>query len=80
MAAKDPVITHETREISYTFTETDFKFILAMSMIALFFIMMVIPLAMGNETLFKDVAAIMTGFVGTILGYYFGSKKEQPKE
>ena len=72
--------TNETREISYVFTETDFKFVIAIAMIAIFFVMMLIPLLMGNETLFKDVAAIMSGFVGTILGYYFGSKKEQPKE
>jgi len=72
--------TNETREISYVFTETDFKFVIAIAMIAIFFVMMLIPLLMGNETLFKDVAAIMTGFVGTILGYYYGSKKEQPKE
>jgi len=76
---KAPEITHETREISYSFTETDFKFVIAIAMIVIFFIMMIIPLAYRDETLFKDVAAIMTGFVGTILGYYFGSKKEQPQ-
>jgi hypothetical protein len=37
--------------------------------------MLLIPIATNNLELLKTVAAVMTGVVGTILGYYFGSKK-----
>ncbi len=78
--AQDAKVSQETREITLSWNETDFRFFIALAVIIVFFIMLIIPVATSNEALFKDVAATMTGFVGTIIGYYFGAKKEQPKE
>jgi hypothetical protein len=57
--------------------EADRKFILAMVVIIAFVIMLLVPLATNNSTLFTTVATAMSGLVGTIIGYYFGSEKTQ---
>lgn len=76
MSAKKALVSEETREIATVLNETDYRFILAFSMIVIFFIMLIIPIAYGKIEDFKTIAGTMTGFVGTILGYYFGTKKE----
>lgn len=56
-------------------TDADRKFILALVVIVAFIIMLIIPLAMNETTLFTTVATALSGLVGTIIGYYFGSEK-----
>ena len=75
--AKEAVVTVETRKIETRINEADRKFILASVVIVAYVIMLIIPIVMTNAALFKDVAATTSGFVGTIIGYYFGTKKER---
>lgn len=70
-ATDELVITQQTA------LETDFKFIIAIIVIAAFIVMLAIPLARNQDTLFSTVATAMTGIVGTIIGYYFGSNTTQ---
>jgi hypothetical protein len=65
----------ETIEQPRMVTEADRKFILALVIIVAFVIMLLIPLARGDSTLFTTVATALSGLVGTIIGYYFGSEK-----
>ncbi len=74
--AKEALVTVETRKIQTRINEADRKFILALVVIVAYAIMLVIPILRSNLDLFKDIAATMSGFVGTIIGYYFGTKKE----
>ena len=74
--AKEAVVTVESRTVVTSITEADRKFILALVIIVAYIIMLIIPLAKSDVELFKDVAATTSGFVGTIIGYYFGTKKE----
>ena len=73
---KQPIVKDEIRQVEYMDKEADRKFILAFSVIVIFAIMLIIPVLTSNEALLKDVAGLMSGLVGTIIGYYFGSKKE----
>ena len=61
-------------------TEADRKFILALVIIVAFVIMLIIPLVRGDSTLFTTVATALSGLVGTIIGYYFGSEKTSAKQ
>lgn len=74
---KEAIVTVETRKIETHINEADRKFILALVVIVAYAIMLIIPILTGNLDLFKDVAATTSGFVGTIIGYYFGAKKER---
>lgn len=69
--------SEQTTSNTVTTIETDFKFIIAIILIAAFIILLGIPLARNQATLFSTVATAMTGIVGTIVGYYFGSDKAQ---
>lgn len=69
-------MTIETVTRTKTVNDADRKFILAVLVIAAFIAMLIIPLATNNVELFKTVATVMTGLVGTIIGYYFGSEKK----
>jgi uncharacterized membrane protein len=69
-------VTIETVTRTKTVNDADRKFILAVLVIAAFIAMLIIPLATNNVELFKTVATVMTGLVGTIIGYYFGSEKK----
>jgi len=75
-----PKVAPATDEVilsQQTAVETDFKFIIAIIVIAAFIVMLAIPLARNQDTLFSTVATAMTGIVGTIIGYYFGSNTTQ---
>ena len=72
----EAVVRRETREIDIERTMIDRKFFLALAMIIAFGIMLVIPVLTNNVALFKDVAATLSGFIGTIIGCYFGSSQE----
>jgi len=76
-AAAPAEVTREIRVVETTEKEADRKFILALSMIVAFAVMLIIPILTNNASLFKDVAATLSGFVGTIIGYYFGTTKEE---
>jgi hypothetical protein len=78
MAAKSADESIETVTRSITTNDADRKFILAMVVIAAFIVMLFVPIVTNNSTLFSTVATAMTGLVGTIIGYYFGSEKNQP--
>ena len=57
-------------------TEADRKFLLALAMIVAYAIILLIPTALGQSDMFNTVAAAVSGPVGTIIGYYFGTKKD----
>lgn len=73
--AQQAKVDIETIEQPKMVTEADRKFILALVLIFAFVIMLIIPLARGDSNLFTTVATAMSGLVGTIIGYYFGSEK-----
>ena len=77
MAAKQADESIETITRPITANDADRKFILAMLVIIAFIVMLIIPILTNNSTLFTTVATAMTGLVGTIIGYYFGSEKNQ---
>ena len=57
-------------------TEADRKFILALTVAITYFIVILIPILASNSDMFKTVAAAVSGPLGTIIGYYFGTKKD----
>ena len=72
---KDAIVTiTKTRKIQ-EITEADHKFIIAAFMVISYAIMLAIPLLAGNKETLELVAATMSGPVGTVIGYYFGTKK-----
>lgn len=73
---KEANVVLEKVTVERSINEADRKFILAVLVVIAYIIMIGIPVATNNTELFKTVASTMTGVVGTILGYYFGSKKE----
>ena len=73
--AQSAKVDIETIEQPKIVNEADRKFILALVLISAFVVMLLIPLARGDSTLFTTVATAMSGLVGTIIGYYFGSEK-----
>jgi len=77
MAAKQADESIETITRPITANDADRKFILAMLVIVAFIVMLLIPLVTNNSSLFTTVATALTGLVGTIIGYYFGSEKTQ---
>ena len=72
---KDAVVRIETRTIREKLTEADHKFILALGMIIAYAIMLAIPILTGNKDILEVVTSTMSGLVGTVIGYYFGTKK-----
>lgn len=56
-------------------TETDRKFFLAFAMVLSYFVLLLVPLLTSNADLFQTVAATISGPIGTVIGYYFGTKK-----
>jgi hypothetical protein len=75
-APKEANVESSTITVEKTITEADRKFILAATIVVAYVIMLLIPILTNNIELFKEIATAMTGVVGTIIGYYFGSKKE----
>jgi hypothetical protein len=73
--AQSAKVDVETIEQPRMVTEADRKFILALVLIFAFVIMLLVPLARGDGILFTTVATAMSGLVGTIIGYFFGSEK-----
>jgi hypothetical protein len=55
-------------------TEADRKFISAFSLIIEYAIAIAIPIILDKIETLKMVAATLPGPVGTVIGYYFGSK------
>ena len=74
--AKEATVQLERITVIGSLTESDRKFILAIVVVAAYIVMIGIPIVTNNVELFKTVATALTGVVGTIIGYYFGSKKE----
>ncbi|MDH5795280.1 MAG: hypothetical protein OEZ24_04150 [Candidatus Bathyarchaeota archaeon] len=72
---KDAVVRVETRTIREKLTEADHKFILAFGMIIAYAIMLAIPILTSNKDILEVVTSTMSGPVGTVIGYYFGTKK-----
>ena len=73
---KDAVVRIETHTERKFATDADRKFILALAMVISYTIMFVIPILTNNLEMFKIIAATISGPVGTIIGYYFGTKKD----
>jgi len=71
---KDAIVSIET--YTPTTKDADRKFILALAMVISYTIMFVIPILTNNLEMFKIIAATISGPVGTIVGYYFGTKKD----
>jgi hypothetical protein len=71
---KEAVVSTETHTIKEMRTEADHKFILAFSMIISYAIMLAIPILAGNREVLELITSTMSGFVGTVIGYYFGTK------
>ena len=72
---RDAVVEVETRTIREKLTEADHKFILALAMIIAYAFMLTIPILTGNKDILEVVTSTMSGLVGTVIGYYFGTKK-----
>ncbi len=68
--------TIEARTRETIVTETDRKFLLAFAMIIAYTIILLIPITTSNSDMFKTAAAAISGPLGTIIGYYFGAKKD----
>lgn len=62
--------THKVTEV----TEADHKFIIAFCLIIAYAIALAIPIILDKTETLKLVAATLSGPVGTVIGYYFGSK------
>lgn len=77
MMAPKAIPVNETMVVPKVANEADRKFILALVVIAAFVALLAVPLIRGDSTFFTTVATAMTGLVGTIIGYYFGSEKTQ---
>jgi hypothetical protein len=77
LAAKQAEVEVETIERPKMVNEADRKFILALVVIVAFVVLLAVPLLKGDATFFATVATAMSGLVGTIIGYYFGSEKSQ---
>ena len=63
----------QTREVT-TETEADHKFIIAFCLIIAYSIALAIPIILDKSETLKLVAATLSGPVGTVIGYYFGTK------
>jgi hypothetical protein len=74
---KDAKVELRKITISGTMNEADRKFILALIVVVFYVIAIMVPIVRNDMESLKTTAAVMTGVVGTVLGYYFGSKKEQ---
>ena len=57
--------------------EPNQKFIIALAIIIGYMIVLLIPLLMRDLETFKIAAAVLSGPVGTIIGYYFGTEKKE---
>jgi len=75
--AKDAIVSIESGTVLKSLTEADHKFILAFVMIIAYTVMLIIPVLTNNVEMFKMIAATTSGAVGTIIGYYFGTKRER---
>jgi hypothetical protein len=76
MGAKDATVTvKRTRKVTEV-TEADHKFILAFCLIIGYAITLIIPIIFDKIETLKLIAATLSGPVGTVLGYYFGSKSK----
>jgi len=74
MNEKDATVTvkrvHQITEV----TEADHKFIIAFCLVIGYVIALVIPMLLDKTETLELVAATLSGPVGTVVGYYFGSK------
>ena len=74
-AKKAKVTVTETQDIT-EITESDHKFIIAFCLIIAYAIALAIPIILDKIETLKLVAATLSGPVGTVIGYYFGSKSK----
>ena len=74
MSGKDATITVKKIRTVTEVTEADHKFIIAFSLIIGYAIALTIPIIFDKIETLKLVAATLSGPVGTVIGYYFGSK------
>jgi hypothetical protein len=58
-----------------TIPEPNQKFIIACAVLVIYMIALLIPLLKGDLEMFKIAAAVLSGPVGTVIGYYFGTAK-----
>lgn len=76
MSEEDAIVTvNRTRKVT-EITEADHKFILAFCLIIGYAVALLIPIVLDKIETLKLVAATLSGPVGTVLGYYFGSKSK----
>ena len=58
--------------------EPNQKFIIALAIVIGYMVTLLIPLLMKDLETFKIAAAVLSGPVGTIVGYYFGTEGRGP--
>jgi hypothetical protein len=58
-----------------TIPEPNQKFIVACVVLLIYMVALLIPLLKGDLEMFKIAAAVLSGPVGTVVGYYFGTAK-----
>jgi len=71
---EEAVVSIEPQVVSIP--EPNQKFIIALAIIIGYMIVLLIPLLMRDLETFKIAAAVLSGPVGTIIGYYFGTGRE----
>lgn len=70
----EPVVSIEHRMI--TIPEPNQKFIIAVIVMMIYLIVICVTLLFKDLQTFKDAIAVLTGPVGTVIGYYFGSEQD----
>lgn len=74
MSEKEATVTvrrvHKVTEV----IEADHKFIIAFCLVIGYAITLIIPILLDKTETLELVAATLSGPVGTVIGYYFGSK------
>jgi len=69
----DAVVSIEQQWI--TIPEPNQKFIIACAVLLIYMVALLIPLLKGDLEMFKIAAAVLSGPVGTVVGYYFATAK-----
>jgi hypothetical protein len=76
LSGKEAVVTVKRTKKVTEVTEADHKFIIAFCLIIGYAIALLIPIVLDKTETLKLVAATLSGPVGTVIGYYFGSKSK----
>ncbi len=58
-----------------TIPEPNQKFIIAVIVMMIYLIVICVTLIFKDLQTFKDAISVLTGPVGTVIGYYFGSEQ-----